>query len=188
MIKRLLIVAVVAVVTTVATAASDPALVAADSGGEPMRVVSSVGVHGAAGAGAIQTSGQVNPWGCYFHRDNPHESLDDPGPGHAQAKAWIKCRVAPPAHVATIWQELQKWGLTVTIEAVKTSICPSGVGEPDCYPTLNHRVLMRAYVNAPCEIGTTAWYVQLAYATMTVGGTTYASGLGSRGADVYCGG
>lgn len=182
MTKRLLAVAFFAAAVAVAGLASNPASVAADPGedeADAMRVVSS--------DGEVQASGQVNPWGCYFHRDKPHESKIDPGPGHAQAKARIECRVPPPVHVATIWQELSKWeGSTFTIEAVKTSVCPSGIGEPDCHPTLRHGVLMQAYINAPCEIGTRKRYVQLAYATLTVDGVTYRSRLDGQRGDVDC--
>ena len=142
---------------------------------------------GATGASAVQATGQINPWGCNFHRDNPHESTFDPGPGYAQAKARIECSQAPPPHVATIWQELSKWeGANFTIEAVKTSICPAGTGGPACHPTLDDGVLMQAYINAPCEIGATKRYVHMAYATMTVDGITYASRLDGRRADVNC--
>lgn len=151
MVTRLTVVAVVAAVVAVAAMASNPTPAAADPGedeADAMRVVVS---DGTGGDSETQASGQTNPWGCDFHRDSPHESTVDPGPGYAQAKARIECTVAPPAHVATIWQELSKWeGSDFTIEAVKTSICPSGVGRPDCHPNLNSKgVLMQAYINAP---------------------------------------
>ena len=137
---------------------------------------------------AIGTSSVANPWGCVIRAHHPHESTIDPGAGYVQAKATIECSTTPPAHTANIWQELSKWeGSNFTIEAVKTSYCPSGVGDPDCYPTLNGGVLMRGYINAPCEIGTTRRYVHLALGQLTVDGVTY-SGLTGSGRDVDCDG
>ena len=183
MANRLMAVAVVAVAVAVVTLVSNPTPVAADPGednGDAMVVVWN-------GGGVAESSSQANPWGCNFYRDNPHESRRRPGPGYAQAKARIECRVAPPPHVATIWQELSKFeDGDFTVEAVKTSVCPSGAGEPDCYPTLRNKILMQAYINAPCEIGTTKRYVQLAYATLTVDGLTYRSELRGQAGDVNC--
>ena len=117
---------------------------------------------GATGASAVQATGQINPWGCNFHRDNP-ESTFDPGPGYARRRLGLSALRHHPL-VATIWQELSEWeGANFTIEAVKTSICPAGTGGPACHPTLDDGVLMQAYINAPCEIGTTKRYVHMAY-------------------------
>ena len=55
----------------------------------------------------------------------------------------------------------------------------SGVGDPDCYPTLNGGVLMRGYINAPYEVGTTKRYVHLAIGRLTVNGVTYSGLIGS---------
>ena len=140
-----------------------------------------INANSAIGAGSV-----VNPWGCIIRAHHPHESSINPGPGHAQAKATIECTTAPPTHTAETWQELSKWqGSDFTIEAVKTSYCPSGVGQPNCYPTLNGDILMRGYINAPCDIGTTKRYVHLAIGRLTVGDTTY-SGLIGSGKDVDC--
>ncbi len=137
---------------------------------------------------AVGSGTVVNPWGCRIRAHHPHESTVDPGPGYVQAKATIECTTTPPTHTAEIWQELSKWeGSDFTIEAVKTSFCPSGVGEPDCYPTLNGAILMRGYINAPCEVGTTKRYVHLSIGRLTVDGVTY-SGLTGSGRDVDCDG
>ena len=150
-----------------------------------MVVVSSDQTAYASGS-AIQSGGKPNPWGCRLEVDSPHESRDDPGPGYVQGKARIECNIAPPTHTASIWQELSKWeGSEFTIEQTKTSYCPSEVGGPKCYPTLQRRVLMRAYINAPCEVGTRKRYVHLALAELTVDGVTY-SRLRGRANNVKC--
>ncbi len=136
----------------------------------------------------IGTGSVMNPWGCVIRAHHPHESTVFPGPGFVQAKATIECSTAPPPHTASIWQELSKWeGSNFTIEAIKTSYCPSGLGAPDCYPLLNGGVLMRAYISAPCEVGTTKRYVHLARGLLTVNGVTYSALTGSAG-NVECDG
>ncbi len=143
------------------------------------------GAHANSGLG---TGSVVNPWGCVIRAHDPHESKIDPGPGYVQAKATIECSTAPPLHIASIWQELSKWvGSNFTIEAVKTSYCPSGVGDPDCYATLNGGALMRRYINVPCEVGTTRRYVHLNIRQLTVNGVTY-SGLIGSARNVDCAG
>ncbi len=141
----LAIIAIVAVVATVANptpALADPGIekdpgVEKEDDSDLMVVVSSDHDAGASGF-AIKAAGEPNPWGCKLNVDSPHESRDDPGPGYIQAKANIQCNVAPPPHTASIWQELSKWeGSKFTILRTKTSYCPSGVGEPKCYPNLN---------------------------------------------------
>ncbi len=130
---------------------------------------------------------QPNPWGCRIRADNPHEPHDSPGPGNIRGKAAINCTTLPPSHVATIWQELSRWeGSDYAIQEVNYSVCPSGQGDPDCYPTrLRNGVLMRGYVVTSCEIGTTYVWVQLAEATLTVEGVTY-SGLSGNSETVEC--
>ena len=91
-----------------------------------------------------------------------------------------------PLMLPPFGRNCQNEGANFTIEAVKTSICPAGTGGPVCHPTLDDGVLMQAYINAPCEIGTTKRYVHMAYATMTVDGIIYASRLDGRRADVNC--
>ena len=179
------------IVATVSVVVSYPQPVAADPGDDidRMAVVSNER-EAKASSSSMSNNGVPNPWGCRLEVDNPHESKDDPGPGNAQGKARIKCDTAPPPHVASIWQELSKWeGSDFTIEAEKTSYCPSGTGAPKCYPNLHPRpsnkTLMEAYINAPCEIGTTKRYVQIAFAELTVDGVTYSRLLGKK-ADVEC--
>ena len=143
---------------------------------------------GANANAGIGTGGVVNPWGCVIRAHHPHESTIYPGPGFVQAKATIECTTVPPPHTASIWQELSKWeGSDFTIEAIKTSYCPSGLGGPDCYPTLSGGVLMRGYISAACEVGTRKRYVHLARGRLTVNGVTY-SGLTGSARDVDCDG
>ena len=140
-----------------------------------------------AGTGSVAANIQVNPWGCRIKSDHPHEPHDDPGPGNIRGKAAINCSIAPPTgHLATISQELSRWdGDEGTIEAVNYSVCPSGQGDPDCYPNLKDRVLMRGYVVTDCEIGRTYIWVQIAEATLTVEGVIY-SGIHGVGKRVKC--
>lgn len=142
----------------------------------------------AAGAGGVSASNiEPNPWGCRIRVHNPHQPHDPPGPGHVRGKATIECSITPPAgHVAVIWQELSRWeGSNSTIEEDNTSVCPTGDGNPDCYPRLNGRVLMRGYVVTPCEVGQTYVWVQLGEATLTVEGVAY-TGFTGNGARVRC--
>ncbi len=172
MIKRSMVVAIVAVVAATATLAANPMSVAADPGEDDiglLRQAASVeddsgpGEDGgglmlaaSSGDGAMQTR-RVNPWGCRTRAHDPHESKgSNPGPGNVQGKTTIECTTTPPPHTAEIVQELSKWnGLTFIPVATKMSNCPSGVGDPDCYPNRKGKVLMRGYISAPCEIGTT---------------------------------
>ncbi len=159
------------------------------SDGEVMLVVDSDGT-AAGAAGATASNITVNPWGCRIRAERPHQAREDPDPGHIRGKATITCRTLPPAgHVATVSQELSRWaGSTHTIMAVNYSVCPSGQGDPDCYPNrLRKKALMRGYVTTPrhCQIGRTYNWVQIAVATLTVEGVTY-SGLDGDNARIRC--
>ena len=202
MIKRLTVVAIVAVVAAAATLASNPMSVAADPGEDDiglLRRAASVeddggpGEDGAglmlvasSGDGAMQTR-SINPWGCRTRAHDPHESQgSSPGPGNVHGKTTIECNTTPPPHTAEIVQELSKWnGLTFIPVATKTSNCPSRVGAPDCYPNRRGKVLMRGYISAPCEIGTTERYLQIAIGRLTVGAVTYIGYSGNQ-ANVEC--
>ena len=136
----------------------------------------------AGAAAATAANIEPNPWGCKIHADHPHESSDDPGPGHIQGKGRITCTTTPPPNVASIWQELSRWeGSEVVIMATNNSVCPSRLGDPrpECFPNLKKKLLMRAFVNVACEIGTTYRWVHLAEGVMVVNGVRYSGLAGS---------
>ena len=138
------------------------------------------------GMSTSMRSFQANPWGCRVKAHSPHESSIDPGLGHVQAKADINCTSVPPPHISIIVQDLSRVaGSSIIIEEVKTSSCPSGDGEPNCHPGLDHNRLMRAYINTPCEIGATYRWIHVAEGRMYVNGTLY-SGLSGKARNVEC--
>lgn len=125
---------------------------------------------------------QPNPWGCRIYADHPHESGDNPGPGHIQGKGRITCTTTPPPNVANIWQELSRWeGSDSVIMATNNSLCPARVGNPrpECYPNLYKKLLMRAFVNIACEVGKTYRWVHIAEGVMIVEGVRYSGLAGS---------
>ena len=143
-------------------------------------------VPGAGSASGMYQNIKPNPWGCRIRAEDPHESHRKPGPGHIQAKATINCTIAPPPYTAIVTQDLSRVkGSSIVIEKVKTSSCPSGTGEPECYPNLNKRALMRAYINITCEVGATYRWVHLADARMYVNGVLY-SGLSGKARNEKC--
>lgn len=148
------------------------------------------GGNAAGTAGGVAANIEPNPWGCKIWADHPHESHDNPGPGHIQGKARITCVTAPPQNVATIWQELTRFeGSDDVIMATNNSLCParSGNPRPECYPNLKRRLLMRAFVNVACEVGTTYRWVHIAEGVMIVEGVRY-SGLAGSARSEECGG
>lgn len=136
---------------------------------------------------SVAKSKQPNPWGCRLRAHSPHESSIDPGPGHVQAKADIECDLVPPSHTSIITQDLSRsTGSSIVIEVVKTSSCPAGTGEPDCYPSLDDGgLLMRAYINTECEVGKKYRWVHIADARLYANGTVYSATLG-RSRNVKC--